>query len=121
VPDSARHLKDIRTIAERQVKDSAPSHPSVATTVTIDELKREVLAAVGKWALAIIGTIIVLTAAAQSQWNNMGNRVDRLETWRVDADVRFNKQDILNDKFADIARDVKWITEYMGKPKENNP
>lgn len=106
---------------ETEVKDPSTSQPSVATTVTIDELKQELLAAVGKWAIGIIGTLIGLAVVATSRESGQDNRIGNLEVFQKTSEIRFKDQDELNDKFADIARDVKWITDYMGKPKDNNP
>ena len=69
---------------EREVKDMGTSNPGMATTVTIDELKTDILAAVGKWALTIIASIVATTIFALSQWYAVVNRVERLETWKAE-------------------------------------
>lgn len=90
----------------------------MATTVTIDELKTEILAAVGKWAIAIIGSILAATIFALSQWYAVMSRVDRLETWKSErtkpiedyyAEQRLNGERMarIESKLDTLAEEIK--------------
>ena len=51
---------------------------------TLSELEERVQARIGRWALAIIGTVIALAVGASSQWFSLQARMDRIEVWKAE-------------------------------------
>lgn len=99
----------------REVKGVAPSNNDVATT--IDELKLEILAAIGKWAIAIITSIIGVTIVAMSQWGAMVTRIEKLETWKSERTQPIEKyyedQRINGERMARIEAKLDALTEKI--------
>lgn len=54
------------------------------TQKTLTELEERIQARIGRWAMAIMGTCIVLAVGASGQWFALQARVDRLEAERAD-------------------------------------
>lgn len=98
-----------------QVKGVAPSNHDVATT--IDELKLEILAAIGKWAIAIITSIIGVTIVAMSQWGAMVGRIEKLETWKAERTQPIEKyyedQRTNGERMARIEAKLDALTEKI--------
>lgn len=54
---------------------------------TIQELEIRVMAKVGKWALTILVTCIIIGASAGAQWFSILSRTNELEKWKQTEDI----------------------------------
>jgi tetrahydromethanopterin S-methyltransferase subunit G len=51
---------------------------------TLTELEQRIMARLGRYAWAIIGTVIAITLGAATQWYGLTGRVYSLEVWKAD-------------------------------------
>lgn len=51
---------------------------------TLAELRKDILATIGRWAFAILGTAFAFGVAGAANWFGLVNRIERLETWKED-------------------------------------
>jgi chaperonin cofactor prefoldin len=84
---------------------------------TLAELEERIQARLGRWAMAIMGTCIVLAVGASSQWFNLISRVDRLESERSDRDKVIDdfsmwREDIV-DRFARLEEGQKQTSQKL--------
>ena len=50
---------------------------------TLSELEQRIMARIGRWAVAIIGSCIVIAITASANWFGLIDRVSNLETWKA--------------------------------------
>lgn len=71
----------------------------------LTELEQRILARIGRWALTIIGTCVVLAVGAATQWFGVIGRIDRLEVWKAERAVGVEEyQEFREDIAARMAR-----------------
>ena len=57
---------------------------SSAEQEQLAELRQDILATIGRWAIAILGTTVLLAVGAASNWYGALARIAAIETWKVE-------------------------------------
>ena len=100
---------------------------SISINHAIEEMRTEVLAVVGRWAIAIIGSCICLTGMAAAQWFPTVGRIEKLETWKMERAVGidgYNQfREALEGRLSKIentqvrqSEDIKEILSLLRRP-----
>lgn len=80
---------------------------------TLNELEQRIMARIGKWALAIIGTVIAIVLMASSHWFALHARVDRIEIWKAERvkpiEEYYKDQQITAERLARIEAKIEEI------------
>lgn len=83
----------------------------------VEDVVSQVQAIVGRYALAILGTVVILAAGGASAWSNMNAKVDNLESWRKERDAAILEvkqwRSEKDKQLTAMAKDIEWIRKGM--------
>ena len=97
---------------------------SAAEQRQLEELEQRIQARIGRWALAILGTTVLLAVGAASNWYGALGRISAIETWKTERtkpiEDYYNYQSKLEGRLSRIEENQANFSNQITDLKTSN-